>query len=119
MKLKGREIGFLRTVKTTCDIEDLCPGNDINRFNELMSGNVKTINTTVAKLIHLMNEGYEMNKAFNEDGYEAKPLTVEEIMYLDQDTFQKLADDMMKAFQGEKNTVELEESKKKLAQESE
>lgn len=112
MEIKGREIKFLRTVKSTCDIEDLCPNHDINRFPELMSGSVKTVNTTVAKLIHILNEGYEMNRQMNEEGYKANVLTEEEILYLDDATFTKLAEDMMQAFNGQKPTVETEDSKK-------
>lgn len=119
MEIKGREIKFLRTVKSTCDIEDLCPNHDLNRFAELMSGSVKTVNTTVAQLIRIMNEGYEMNRQMNEDGYKARPLTMEEIMYVDDATFSKLAEEMMKAFNGEKPTVEVEESKKNEARELE
>ena len=112
MKIKGREIKFLKTVKSTCDIEDLCPNHDISRFPELMGGSVKTVNTTVAKLIHILNEGYEMNRKMNEEGYKANILTEEEILYLDDATFTALAEEMMQAFNGQKPTVETEDSKK-------
>jgi len=112
MKIKGREIKFLKTVKSTCDIEDLCPNHDISRFPELMGGSVKTVNTTVAKLIHILNEGYEMNRQMNEEGYKANILTEEEILYLDDATFTQLAEEMMQAFNGQKPTVETEDSKK-------
>lgn len=112
MKIKGREIKFLKTVKSTCDIEDLCPNHDISRFPELMGGSVKTVNTTVAKLIHILNEGYEMNRQMNEEGYKANILAEEEILYLDDATFTALAEEMMQAFNGQKPTVETEDSKK-------
>lgn len=116
MEVKGREIKFLRTVKSTCDIEDLCPNHELNRFGELLGGSVKTVNTTIAKLIRIMNEGYEMNRQMNEDGYKAQILTEDEILYLDDATFGKLAEEMMRAFNGSNPTVETEEVKKKEAQ---
>lgn len=112
MKIRGREIGFLRTVKTACDIADICPDKSLNNFAMLFNGSMADINRNGAKLIHFMNEGYEMNRHFDDPTYEPKPITVEEVLYLDDDTYQQLFNEMMKAFTGDKQTVETEESKK-------
>lgn len=112
MIVRGREIGFLRTVKTSCDIEALCPNHDLSRFDELLNGSVASANRTVAEMIRILNEGYEMNRKFNEEGYEPHVLTLDEILYLDDSVFQELAEEAMKAFNKEKQTVEVETKKK-------
>ena len=115
MKIHGREIKFLRTVKATSDLAKLCPNNDIGRIGEVF--NEKNISSTLengAKLIHYLNEGYEMNKHFNEPEYQPQILSVDEIMYLDDTTFQKLLDSAMKSRgAGAETTIEVEEPKKK------
>ena len=115
MKIHGREIKFLRTVKATSDLAKLCPNNDIGRIGEVF--NEKNISSTLengAKLIHYLNEGYEMNKHFNEPEYQPQILSVDEIMYLDDTTFQKLLDSAMKSIgAGAETTIEVEEPKKK------
>ena len=115
MKIHGREIKFLRTVKATADLAKLCPNGDINRIGELFSE--KDISTTIesgAKLIHFLNEGYEMNKQFMEPGYKPSIILVEEIMYLDDATYTSLIQSAMKGLgMGAETTIEVEEPKKK------
>lgn len=115
MKIHGREIKFLRTVKATADLAKLCPNGDINRIGELFSE--KDISTTIesgAKLIHFLNEGYEMNKQFMEPGYKPNIISVEEIMYLDDATYTSLIQSAMKGLSmGAETTIEVEEPKKK------
>lgn len=114
MKLHGREIKFLRTVKATSDIASICPDQDIERIGELFSGALPKTLETGAKIIHFLNEGYEMNKHFQEPSYEPNILSVEEIMYLDDQTFTKLMQSAMEGMSnGTETTIQLKESKKK------
>ena len=112
MKIRGREIGFLRTGQAACDIADLCPDKDLNKIGGLFTGTTSEVTKNGAKLIHFMSEGYEMNKHFDDPSYEPNPISVEEIMYLDEDTYQELFSEMMKSFMGDVPTVETEEPKK-------
>lgn len=112
MKIRGRDVRFLRTVKTACDIADLCPDKDLNKISALFSGSVSEINKNGAKLIHFMSEGYEMSKHFDDPSYTPNPISEEEVLYLDDETYQQLFTEMMSAFMGDKPTVEAEESKK-------
>lgn len=112
MKIRGREIGFLRTVKTACDIADLCPDKSLVNFSALFSGTMADINKNGAKIICLMNEGYEMSRHFEDPSYEPHVLTVDEVLYLDDDTYQQLFSEMMAAFTGDRQTVETDEPKK-------
>lgn len=112
MIIRGRDVKFLRTVKTACELAKMCPGGDLANLDALFTGGVAEINENGAKIIHLMAEGYEMNKHFDDPSYKPNPISVEEILYLDDATYVELFNEMMEAFQGDKRTVETEETKK-------
>ena len=116
MEIHGREIKFLRTVKATSDLAKLCPNGDINRIGELFSeSDISTTIESGAKLIHFLNEGYEMNKHFMDKDYKPNVLSVEEIMYLDDATYTKLIQSAMASLGvGAETTIEVEEPKKKV-----
>ena len=114
MVINGREINFLRTVKATADLAKLCPDGDIERMGELFNGSLSTTLETGAKIIHYLNEGYEMNKHFMDRSYQPKVLGVDEIMYLDDKTFTDLMNSAMASMGvGAETTIELQENKKK------
>ena len=116
MKIRGKEIKFLRTVKATSDMAFLCPEHDIERIGELFSGDLPTTLETGAKIIHYLNEGYEMNKHFENPEYEPQIISVDEIMYLDDKQFTELMKSAMESFNvGSETTIEVEESKKNKA----
>jgi len=114
MKIRGREINFLRTVKTTSDISKLCPDGNIERVEELFAGTIADTLENGAKIIHFLNEGYEKNKKLDDPSYEPKIISVEEIMLLDEKTFEALLKSAFESFNvGAETTIELEDSKKK------
>lgn len=118
MEINGREIKFLRTVKATSDLAKICPDGNIERLGELFNGDLSTTLETGAKIIHFLNEGYEMNKHFMDRSYQPKVLGVDEIMYLDDKTFTELMQSAMEGMGvGAETTIELEEPKKKENQE--
>lgn len=113
MQIRGKEIRFLRTVKATSDIARLCPDNDIQRIDELFSGDLPTTLEVGAKIIHYLNEGYEMNRHFSEPDYQPDIISVEEILYLDDQTFTELMKSAMQGMgNGAEQLVEVEERKK-------
>ena len=113
MLIKGREIKFLRTVGAACEIADICPNGDLKNVGKLFEGTSKTRITNMAHIIHFLNQGYEEAKAFDEEGYVPKPITVKELMTLDEDTFNELFVEATGAFYADKQTVEVEPEKKK------
>lgn len=118
MEINGREIKFLRTVKATADIARLCPDQNIERLDELFSSGLPTTLETGAKIIHYLNEGYEMNRHFVDRSYKPNVLDVDEIMYLDDQTFTALMQSALKDMgNGAETTIELEKSKKKEIEE--
>lgn len=114
MKVHGREIGFLRTVKTTCDLAELCPDKDIEKLQVLLDGDIATAQKTAASLIQFLNEGYEMSRHFEDPQYKPHPLTKDEILYLDEETYKALFEEAVQAFMaGAAQTVEVEPTKSK------
>lgn len=113
MIVHGREIKFLRTVQAACEIADICPKGDMANLGKLFEGTTKNRITNMANIIHFLNEGYEEAKAFEEEGYKPNPISVKEIMLLDEDTFNNLFVEATDAFYADKQTVEVEEPKKK------
>lgn len=114
MEYRGREIKFLRTVLAQCEIADLCPDGDVSKIATLFRGKRLSSNVkNMASMIHILNKGYEENKAYFEDDYEANPITIEELMVLDEETFMNLFNEAAVAFYGEKPTVEAEQPKSK------
>lgn len=117
MKVRGREIGFLKTVKTVIDLAEICPEKDIKRIEEAFSGNFGDIQKNAAILIHSLNESYEMSKHFDDLSYEPKVLSVDEILYLKQGEFQDLLEEAVRAYKQVEQTVEVEAPKKKKKEE--
>lgn len=113
MRVNGREINFKRTVAANCKIADLCPDMDIKNADKLFAGKYQDSQLTAAKVIAILNEGYEQNKKFSEPGYEPNPISVDELLSLDDDLFGELFTEAMEAYAGEKATVEVEPEKGK------
>lgn len=114
MEINGREIKFLRTVKATSDLSKLCPDNNIERLGELFQGDLSQTLETGAQIIHLLNEGYEMNKHFMDKSYQPNIISVDEVMYLDTNTYTELMQSALAGIaNGAETTIEVEEPKKK------
>lgn len=119
MIVHGREIKFLRTVNAACEIAELCPKQTLQNIAKLFEGSDKYRITNMANIIHFLNEGYEEAKAFEEEGYTPKPITVKELLLLDEVTFNALFVEATDAFYADKQTVEVEEEKKKEEEKTE
>lgn len=117
MEIRGKEIQFLRTVKATCELAKLCPDQDIERVGELFNGTMPTTVEIGAKIIHFLNEGFEMNKHYNDPTYQPQVISVDEIMYLTEKTYVALMKEAMASFgigtETSIETVEVGSKKKK------
>lgn len=111
MEIHGREIKFLRTVEATIKIADMCKDGDIKNAETLFDGSYQTSQKTAADFMAVLSEGYEKNRAFNEQGYKARPLMADEVLSLTEDDFGTLFGEAVKAYNGEKPTIETEENK--------
>lgn len=109
MIIYGREVGFRRTIGADVDLEAICPGEDLNRVGELFgdSGKIGMNIGTLMKVMLILNKWYEATAKLNDPSYEPKPLTEEELLSLDEDTFYALEHEMMSAWAKDtKQTVE-------------
>lgn len=114
MKIRGKEIQFLRTVKATCELAKLCPEENIERIDELFNGTLPSTIETGAKIIHYLNEGYEMNKHFNDPTYQPQIISIDEIMYLSEEDYVNLMKEAMAGFGiGTETTIETVDVEKK------
>lgn len=113
MFLHGREVKFRRTVLGNCEIAEMSPKKDINRFDELLKGDYMTSQNAAAKFMVALSKGYEMNQRFENHDYEMLPLTLEEALLLDGEDFNALFEEALAVFAGDKPTVEAEPVKEK------
>lgn len=120
MKVNGREVGFLKTVEAACRIGEICPDKNVNNVGVLFKNFQSTTEelTAMAYFIECMSNGYESAKEFQAQlegkEYTPRPVTIAEVMTLDEDTMSTLWTEAVMAFLGEKPTVEVEEPKKKV-----
>lgn len=114
MEFHGREIKFRRTVLANCEIAELCPDGDIAKFETLLNGRYAVAQKTAAAFLAAMSKGYEMEQHFNDPAYEMRPLTADEALLLDNDTFNELFMEALNVFAGDGAvTVEAETPKGK------
>lgn len=113
MQVHGREVGFRFTVGASVKISNLCPDGDIISLGEVLKGQYGGVARDTAAIIAALSEGYEEAQAYEVPGYKPKPLTVDEIMTLRIDEFNKLQQAALAAWKEDsKPTVEVEPEKK-------
>lgn len=114
MKVFGREVRFLRTVEANFKLDEISPGGDMNNLGKMLDdASVSKVLETEAKMIVILNEAFEKRQKFIDPGHESKPITMEEIMMLNDEEFAQLSSECLAAMAG-KQTVELEDAKKKV-----
>lgn len=114
MNIRGRDCKMLLTVKARKELRALCPGGDINKLDEFLSGPEEFDNAT--KVIIILSKGYEDYRAYwdAQEGktYEPNPLTEEFIEHLPPAEHVDLQREALEALKiGFGITVETEEPK--------
>lgn len=113
MVVFGKEVNFRRSVQANCEIADICPDGDINKFNELINGNYPTAQKAAATFIVALNRAYEDYANYIDPAHEPDPVSIREIMMLDNEQFNDLFMEALKVFADDgKTTVETEPVKK-------
>lgn len=115
MEINGRTVNLRRTVKTNCILAERAPGKDIRRYPELWAAdNYTDSQLSAAFFIYALSEGYEAWKSFQEKDYEPHPLTVDELMSLDEDVFTELFKEALEVYTADgKTTVETQPKRSK------
>lgn len=113
MVVLGKDIKFRRSVQANCEIADICPDKDINKFNELINGNYPTAQKAAATFVVALNRAYEDYANYIDPAHEPDPVSIREIMMLDNEQFNDLFMEALKVFADDgKTTVETEPLKK-------
>lgn len=117
MEIHGREVTFKRTVWADCELNKLSDGS-VKRLEESLESDYVTSQLTSAKIIAVLSRASEMARKYEEPGYEPKPLTEEEALSLTGEEFSQAFREALKAWTGEKPTIEAVPKKtgKKTAQ---
>lgn len=116
MIIHGKERGFFLSTAATLEIAKMCPDEDIKNIGEIMKGSFADISMSGAKIIVIMNTAYEKDLMYNDPGHKVDPLTVEEVLDLDMNTFREAEAAALKAFKADsRQTVEVEPEKKEEA----
>lgn len=112
MNVYGRERGFLMTVGASAELAERCPDRRLDNWAKMLKDgdDVSTIENRAA-LICILNKGYELNKSFQEEDYEANPLKMEQVLALPGDVFLSLLSEALQATQP-KREIESEPLKK-------
>lgn len=114
MKIHGRECKFRLTIGASVEIAELCPEGDIKNIGDLLSGRYAETLGATAKIIVALNKGYEDAQKYEQEGYVARPLSVEEVLTLDGETLAALQAEALAAFTNDQKTsVEDAPAKKK------
>lgn len=119
MKVHGREVRFLRSVMANCKVLEMAPEGDMERFNNEMLGSddYEVSQRACARLIAILSEAHEQAAEYESPGSGERPLTVDEALSLPPEDFSMLFSEAIRAWQGEKPTVE--ESTKKPGKKTE
>lgn len=117
MKIYGKEYGFRLDVKAQADISKLCPGGDIQRFNDIFKGGMKAETfETVARVCVIMSESFERRRCFEDLNHKFEPLTLDIVMSLDNDEFDQIQREALASYGRDTTpTVETEPEKKTSA----
>ena len=98
MVVFGKERGFLMTVGASAAIAKMCPDGRLENWTKMLaSGDDASTIENRAKLICVLNDGYEQNRHFSDSSYKAEPLTVEAVLALPSKTFIGLLGEALKA----------------------
>ena len=113
-----REIKLARTVWANMELAKLCPGNDINRINEVLSNTDFVAQMQSAmRIICIMSEAYERNEKANNPNYEPNPITEDELIELTEEEIGEALNLALESFHkdGEQTVIaQPKKSKKKV-----
>lgn len=88
MTLNGREVHFFYSMRAAKMFADFCPDRDFSRMSEALTGKYGNIIDNQARFIIALSTAYCKSAEHRDEGEE--PVTMDELLDLDQETFQAL-----------------------------
>lgn len=88
MTLNGREVGFLYSMRAAKMFADFCPERDFSRISDALTGKYGNIIENQARFIIALSTAYCRSADHRDEGQE--PITMDELLDLDQEMFQAL-----------------------------
>lgn len=114
MEIFGHDYGFLLTVGASAEVAELCPGGDLAKIGEALTGRFADTIEITARFIVAMAAGYDAAQAFSGVQIGHPALTAEMVKALPMPKFKEVQAAAMASFRGDMApTVEVEPSKKK------
>lgn len=102
MELNGREVGFMYSMRAAKLFADFCPDRDFSRIGEALTGKYGNIVDNQARFIIALSTAYAMSAEHRAEG--CQPVTMDELLDLDQETFQALFLEAARALQAGRET---------------
>lgn len=110
---REKEPGFLFCVGAEQELARLCPGGDLRRLREMLSGRTADSISAAIELLCILSRWHEKAQAREIPGYEPDPLTREELELIPDAQFQRLQAAALAAMvRDQQQTVEAEGEKK-------
>lgn len=116
MELFGKERGFKMTVGASAEIAKLCPGKRLENLRAVFGNDADdaaSLENTAAVVVAL-NRGYEQSMKFSDPSYKAEPLSVEQLLSLDMETFRAITSEAVLAMTPHRE-IESEPLKKNIS----
>lgn len=102
MELNNRIVKFTYNMRAAKMFADFCPDRDISRIAEALSGKYGNIIENQSHFIIALNLGYCKSRDHKDEDLE--PITMDELLDLEQDEFQKVFLEAAKCMQDDKQT---------------
>lgn len=104
MELNGREIGFAYNMRAAKMLVDLAPDRDLTKIGDALTGKYGNIVDNQAKFIIALSVAYSQSAEHRAEG--ATPVTMDELLDMDQEEFQAVFLEASNAFiEGQKTNV--------------
>lgn len=102
MTINGKERKFMFTVNTAIEVSQMCPDNNLERLEEVISGDDFTKSLpNIARFIVAMNHGYEMAAHFADPNHEIDVITMDEVLNCDFDIVMEVLDTAMSVYRSD------------------
>ena len=115
MIIHGKERKLMLTIGASIKIAKLCPHGDLSRVGEVFQNHsLAEMFDKVCDIIIALNEGYEMNRAFEVEGHKEDVITKQELLALNMMDILQMKDEILHSMSTDSaGSIETESSKKK------